>query len=103
VSVKRTKKPSSGPSRGRAQLGKLRRVSDATIERTSPRDLRDLPADFWKSAQVVEPVAKQPISLRVDEDVLDWFKAQGPRYQSRMNSVLRSFMTQTNGRRRKAG
>jgi len=55
-------------------------------------------------AQIVEPVAKQPISLRVDADVLDWFKAQGPRYQSRINAVLRSFMTQasTTGRR-KAG
>ena len=33
------------------------------------------------------------ISLRVDEDVLAWFKAAGPRYQSRMNAVLRSYMT----------
>jgi uncharacterized protein (DUF4415 family) len=48
-------------------------------------------------------VAKQPISLRVDADVLDWFKAQGPRYQSRINAVLRSFMTQSAGSRRKAG
>ena len=53
--------------------------------------------------QVVEPVAKLPISLRVDADVLDWFKAQGPRYQSRINAVLRSFMTQSAGSRRKAG
>jgi len=81
----------------------LRRVSEATIQRTSPRDLRALPDDFWASAQVVEPVAKQPISLRVDADVLDWFKAQGPRYQSRINAVLRSFMTQSAAPRRKAG
>jgi uncharacterized protein (DUF4415 family) len=69
-------------------------VSDAEIERTSPRELRDLPADFWDSAAVVEPVLKQAISLRVDTDVLEWFRAQGPRYQSRMNAVLRSYMTQ---------
>jgi uncharacterized protein (DUF4415 family) len=42
----------------------------------------------------VEPVAKQPISLRVDADVLDWFKSQGPRDQSRINAVLRSYMVQ---------
>lgn len=102
MSAKRTSKPSSaGPSRGRASLARLRRVSEATIQRTSPRDLRGLPEDFWASAQIVEPVAKQPISLRVDTDVLDWFKAQGPRYQSRINAVLRSFMTQASaaGRR----
>lgn len=78
-------------------------MSEATIQRTSPRELRGLPDDFWASAQVVEPVAKQPISLRVDTDVLDWFKAQGPRYQSRMNAVLRSYMAQAGGRRRKVG
>lgn len=31
------------------------------------------------------------ISLLVDEDVLEWFKAQGPDYQRRMNAVLRAF------------
>lgn len=104
MSVKRTTKQSKAvPSRGRASLARLRRVSDATIQRTSPRELRGLPDDFWASAQVVEPVAKQPISLRVDADVLDWFKAQGPRYQSRINAVLRSFMAQSAGARRKAG
>lgn len=105
MSAKRTSKPSSaGPSRGRASLARLRRVSEATIQRTSPRDLRGLPEDFWASAQIVEPVAKQPISLRVDADVLDWFKAQGPRYQSRINAVLRSFMTQARAAgRRKVG
>lgn len=34
---------------------------------------------------------KTMISLRLDEDVLSWFKAQGPGYQTRINSVLRAF------------
>ena len=42
----------------------------------------------------MEPVGKRAISLRVDADVLEWFKAQGQRYQSRINAVLRSYMTQ---------
>ena len=78
-------------------------MSEATIQRTSPRELPGIPDDFWASAQVVDPVAKRPISLRVDADVLDWFKAQGPRYQSRINAVLRSFMAQATVRGRKAG
>ena len=73
-------------------------MDEGEIRATSPEELADLPADFWNSASVVEPGAKQPISLRVDADVLDWFKAQGPRYQSRINAVLRSYMEQ----RRKA-
>ena len=40
----------------------------------------------------LKPVApKLSISLRVDSDVLEWFKAQGEGYQTRMNSVLRAF------------
>ncbi len=35
--------------------------------------------------------AKTSISLRVDQDVLDWFKSQGPGYQTRINAVLRAF------------
>jgi uncharacterized protein (DUF4415 family) len=35
--------------------------------------------------------SKELISLRVDQDVIEWFKAQGPGYQTRMNSVLRAF------------
>ena len=105
MSVKRTSKRSgAGPSRGQADLRRLRRVSDAEIQRTSPRVLRDLPDDFWASATVVDPVAKQPISLRVDADVLDWFKGKGPRYQSRMNAVLRAYMEHAGaGARHKAG
>ena len=34
---------------------------------------------------------KAAISLRVDHDVLEWFKAQGPGYQTRINTVLRAF------------
>ena len=38
------------------------------------------------------PVAsKELISLRIDQDVIEWFKAQGPGYQTRINSVLRAF------------
>lgn len=34
---------------------------------------------------------KTSIALRIDADVLEWFKAQGPGYQTRMNAVLRAF------------
>ncbi len=40
----------------------------------------------------LKPVSsKTSISLRVDADVLEWFKAQGPGYQTRINAVLRAF------------
>ena len=51
-------------------------MSEREIQATSPPELADLPVDFWDEATVVEPGLKQPISLRVDADVLQWFKTQ---------------------------
>ena len=81
------------PSGGRVNLPFLRRQTEAQIKRTSPSELANLPDDFWDNARVVEPAAKQAISLRVDRDVLEFFKHTGPRYQSRINAVLRTYMT----------
>jgi len=38
------------------------------------------------------PPRKAAISLRLDAEVLDWFKARGPGYQTRINAVLRAYM-----------
>ncbi len=37
------------------------------------------------------PVAKTPTSIRVDNDVMDWFKTRGRGWQTRMNAVLRAY------------
>ena len=37
------------------------------------------------------PAAKESISLRVDPEVLEWFRAQGAGWQTRMNAVLRAY------------
>ena len=97
VSAKRTRKRSKAAevtTRGRADLARLRMVREADIARTSPPELATLPEDFWDAAELVMPAVKQAISLRVDEDVLTWFRSLGPRYQTRMNAVLRAYMTQ---------
>jgi len=67
-------------------------MTESEIAATSPPELADLPEDFWDNAVVVTPPPKEAISLRVDEDVLEWFRSQGPGYQTRMNAVLRSYM-----------
>jgi uncharacterized protein (DUF4415 family) len=78
------------PLRGRADLARLHAMSEAEIERASPRELANRPPDFWEGATLVMPVAKEAISLRGDEDVLQWFRDLEPRYQTRMNAILRS-------------
>ena len=59
------------PTKGRADLARLRRTTDAEIARTSPTELHALPDDFWQGVRVVTPVTKQAISIRLDEDVID--------------------------------
>lgn len=88
---KRLGKPKR-PSRGRANLLRLRRMTEAEVRRAAPPELANLPENFWDDGELVTPASKQAISLRVDRDVLDWFKQTGPRYQTRMNAVLRSYM-----------
>jgi uncharacterized protein (DUF4415 family) len=51
-----------------------------------------LSAGGWTEAVMPEPARKVLISLRVDPEVLDFFKAQGPGYQTRMNAVLQAYM-----------
>ncbi len=49
--------------------------------------------------KVAWPQPKQAVSLRIDQDILDWFRDGGPRYQTRINAVLRAFVDTRQGRR----
>jgi len=83
--------------RSRTQWTRLRQLDDRDI------DYSDIPRttpEFWASAVVVHPFRKVPLSLRLDEDVLAWFKSQGARYQTRINAVLRAYVERHSGRSR---
>ncbi len=54
-------------------------------------DIPELDDAFFLNAEVKVP-AKQPVTLRLDSDVLGWFKSQGAGYQTRINKLLRSYM-----------
>ncbi len=57
-------------------------------------DFSDIPETtglFWAAAKVREPVGKTAISIRIDDDVLEFFRKQGKGYQSKINAVLRSY------------
>jgi uncharacterized protein (DUF4415 family) len=51
-----------------------------------------LPDGFWDKARVVTPSGKTAINLRLDNDVLDWFKSSGRGHLTRMNAVLRAYV-----------
>jgi uncharacterized protein (DUF4415 family) len=53
----------------------------------------------WVNLKVAWPQPKQAISLRIDQDILAWFRDRGPGYQTRMNAVLRAFVDAQQARR----
>jgi uncharacterized protein (DUF4415 family) len=86
----------------RTDLARVRAKTEEELERdiANDPDWNDLPANWYENAEAVIPVQKRLISVRLDSDVIDWFKAQGPGYQTRINAVLRVFMRQNRDRRR---
>jgi uncharacterized protein (DUF4415 family) len=76
-------------SRSKTDMAKLRQKDDKNI------NYEDSPAttkEFWKDADVFMPQPKIHISLRLDENILIYFKEEGSGYQSRINAVLRAYI-----------
>lgn len=69
-------------------------LSDADINKAVAEDddWKDVGEIDWSKANIVVPEKKSAISIRVDEDILNYFKAGGPGYQRRIHAVLRSFV-----------
>ncbi|MBJ7443781.1 MAG: BrnA antitoxin family protein [Sphingobium sp.] len=67
----------------------MRAVKDEDIDFS---DIPEADETFWKNAKVHLPDrAKMPLNVRLDADMVEWFRAQGKGYQTRINAVLRSF------------
>jgi uncharacterized protein (DUF4415 family) len=79
---------------------RVKALTEEEIE-AAVKDDPDWSGDWdWSDAVLVIPPKKKAISIRVDEDVLDYFKEEGAGYQRRINAVLRSYMDQ---KRKKKG
>ena len=82
--------------RGKTDWARVDALTDADIDKAVANDpdwdeFKDID---WSDAVLVIPPKKKAISIRVDEDVLDFFKREGDGYQRRINAVLRSYMQQ---------
>jgi uncharacterized protein (DUF4415 family) len=83
--------------RGKSDWAKVAATTEADIARhiAEDPDLQGFNEIDWSTAVLVDPPKKQAISIRVDNDILAFFKAQGAGYQGRINAVLRHFMDST--------
>ncbi len=79
--------------KGKTDWARLKAMPDRDVRFTQDAP-RTLPEDWAQAVAhrgLPVPPRKQQIALRVDVDVLEWFKEQGEGYQTRMNAVLRAF------------
>jgi hypothetical protein len=67
-------------------------MSAADIERLADQDEGPLPDGWEKTVIIGLPPGKDAVKLRIDRDVLAWFRQTGKGYQTRMNNVLRAFV-----------
>ena len=85
----------SAHNRRKANLARAGSTEDREIEaaiKSDPDAAPILDRQWFKTAKLVLPERKVPISLRMDREILDWFRSQGRRYQSRINAVLRAYV-----------
>jgi len=87
-------KRASTSRKSRTKYVELRKMADDSV-------VRDGDAPAWTPEMFARAVArkglkpiptKSLLSLRIDSDVVDWFRSQGRGYQSRMNALLRAYM-----------
>jgi len=70
-------------------LKEIEAIRDEDIDYS---DIPETDAAFWADAELRMPQTKKGVYLRLDQDVLEWLKAQGPGYQTRINAILRAYM-----------
>lgn len=91
-----TRRTLADKRRGRTDWNRLRDMSEVEIEANAAADADNPPwtAAELAAAELVLPTeeAKMPVSIRLDAEVLDYFKAAGRGYQSRINAVLLGYV-----------
>jgi uncharacterized protein (DUF4415 family) len=67
-------------------------LDKATDDEIDFSDIPPLGEDFWREATLRLPKPKKMVSIRLDEEILEWFKKKGPGYQTKINAVLKAYM-----------
>jgi uncharacterized protein (DUF4415 family) len=78
---------------GKTDWARVNAMTEEEIDAAARSDPDAQPTNeaFWEDAGLVFP-SKKLVCIRIDQDVLDWFRSQGRGYQTRMNAVLRTYM-----------
>jgi len=83
-----------------ADRARLRKVVEKPIDYSDIPELTDEWFEKARRAADAASQSKSQIALRLDDDVIAWFRTQGAGYQTRMNAILRSYMEASTAFRR---
>lgn len=72
----------------KSDLKRLDAMKDEDIDYS---EIPEFDEEFLRSVEMKITPGKKPVALRLDADVLEWMKAQGKGYQSRINAILRAY------------
>ena len=64
-------------------------LNDQAIDYSENPELENA---FFEKAVLKMPEPKTLVTIRLDRDILEWFKKQGPKYQTRINALLRAYV-----------
>jgi len=93
VSENITKRRLADSKPGLTDWNRVDSMDEDQLERAIGEDPDAQASDLdWTRARLVLPQRKQSIHLRIDPDVLAWFRAQGKGYQTQINAVLRTYV-----------
>ena len=81
------------PMDNRTDHRRLDAMTAAEIEAVAAGDTDGAPMsnEDWTAGEIARP-SKVPVGIKLDDDVLAWFKARGRGYQTRINAVLRRYV-----------
>ncbi len=75
--------------RSKTDWHRLSKMKDKEINTS---DVSELGFDFFRHAELRLPRPKKMVSIRLDEDILSWFKRQGRGYQTKINEILKMYI-----------
>lgn len=86
----------AGSRKARVDLARVDATTEAEIEAQALEDGEEVlewTPKMTRMVKMFEPKRKQPITVRLDPDIIEALKAEGPGYQSRINSILRAYLS----------
>jgi uncharacterized protein (DUF4415 family) len=91
-------KKKSTSNKSQTDFERLGKMKDEDIDLS---DALEVTPEMFAKAVVrrgLKPRTKKQVTLRIDSDVLEWYKKQGRGYQTKINLLLRAYMDEHRGR-----